>query len=569
MKSKRIVYLSLPIFFTLFTVLALSPVLRAAETATANDGRQLVVVADTTASMQPALDALAGAWPGSVIAGDSADRLFHLLAYKDEVRYRGNTENVAEFKNWLNELQAAGGEDCEDAMLQALRGVARGAPNSRALVVSDATPQGNRDNLAFIMNKLVERGVNVYPLISGWCEGSDLTLGSMFALARMTGGVMHNLEASDVNTGSLRALNMMSLQDSVLVDNGRVDDVQIYPLSIDSTVTTLGVDDTRCDPWWCLTCTLAIDQTPSLVQETEAIKLTVEDPDGNLLQPGDPGVELLQTTNGTSYIIDVSQVYTPDPGEESATWEVIVEGIGDHVLNVMADSALHFDYLGEHILPANKRRLIRARLETDAGAPAILASSLQFAMRHATNGTVVPIELFDDGEHGDGEANDGVYGGPLDVRRGLWYLAVRGELADGSVFERVHQVPIRSKGFRAKKPADSQQVPGNSQMIQFEVTNDEGTSRNKATAQTYELSLDSLLGWSTADALPETITLDPGETAVIDVLVTLPPDAEPGEVEETSLTIVEINNLGASETLSVNTTVVEKIPSYLPLIMSS
>jgi hypothetical protein len=245
-----------------------------------------------------------------------------------------------------------------------------------------------------------------------------------------------------------------------------------------------------------------------------------------------------------------------------------VEGSGDHVLNVMADSALHFDYLGEHILPANKRQLIRAQLETEAGAPAIVDSSLQFAIRHATNGTVLPIDLFDDGEHGDGQAGDGIYGGPLDVRRGLWYLAVRGELADGSSFERMHEVPIRSKGFRAKKPADSQQVPGNSQMVQFEVTNDEGTSRNKATAQVYELSLDSLLGWSTADALPETITLDPGETAIIDVLVTVPPDAEPGEVEETSLTIVEINNIGASETLSVNTTVVEKIPGYLPLIMS-
>lgn len=569
MKSKRIAYLFLPVFIALCSVLVLSTMLRAAGTEAANDGRQLVVVADTTAGMQPQLDALAAAWPGSVIAADPADRLFHLMAYKDEVRYRGNTENAAEFKNWLAELQAMGGEDCEDAMLQALRAVARGAPDSRALVVSNAAPQGDRSNLAFIMNKLVERGVNVYPLISGWCDSSPLSPSSMFALARMTGGVMLDLEASDVNTGALQALNIMALEDSLLVDNGNVSGVQIYPLNLDSTATTLGVDDYECPRVWCLTCTVLTKQAPSLVQDTSAIKLTVKDPDGNLLQAGDSGVELLQTTNGTSYIIDVAQVYTPDPGEDSAIWEVIVEGDGDHVLNVRADSALHFDYLGDHVLRANQRQLIRARLQSDVGAPAVVPSSLQFTMKHIVNDTLIPLDLFDDGQHGDGQAGDGIYGGPFEVRRGLWYLTVRGELADGSSFERTHEVPIRSKGFRTKKPADRQEVPDSTQMLQFEVTNDQSTSRNHAASQIYELSLDSSLGWSTADAVPQTISLQPGETAVIEVMVVVPPDAEPGAVEETSLTVIEINDLGASETLSVNTKVVEELDVYLPVILST
>jgi hypothetical protein len=220
-------------------------------------------------------------------------------------------------------------------------------------------------------------------------------------------------------------------------------------------------------------------------------------------------------------------------------------------------------------LPANESQLIRASLVTDPGTPAVVPSSLQFAMKHIVNDTVIPVDLFDDGEHGDGGAGDGIYGGPFEVRRGLWYLTVRGELADGSSFERTHEVPIRSKGFRTRQPADKQGVPNSTQTVQFEVTNDESMSRNRTSSQVYELSLDSSLGWSTAASMPNTISLVPGETAVIDVTVAIPPGAEPGASEETSLTIVELNDLGASETVSVNTTVVEQLDVYLPMILST
>ncbi len=564
MKSKRLPLLISPVLVALFFAAALVDWLLASESTATMAASDLVVVADTTATMQPELAALSNAWPGTVISADSQDRLFHLLQYKDSIRYEGQTKDVQQFGAWLSELKAAGGGDCEDAMFQALAAAARGAPDSRALLLSDSAPQGDRSKFAFIMNKLIERGVLVYPVISGWCDGAELSQTAMFSLARMTGGIAHIHGADETETAARSTLDLMPLEDTILVANTSVDGVQVYPLVVDSTATTLGVDDQVCSPTWCLTCTLAVQGATSVVETTSAIKLMVKDPDGNLLKAGDPGVEVLETSSGTSFIIDVDEVYTPTSAEMSATWEVIVQGSGDHVLNAVADSAVHLDYLGKHVLPANKERLIRAALSTGSGAPSVEPSTVQFAVKHAMNGKVMPIDLFDDGQHGDGQAGDGIYGGPVTVKRGLWYLAAKGELSDGGAFERMVEVPIRVKGFSASQPKDQQQVAGNSSTVQFQVTNDEVNALAQVSSKVYEVSVDSLLGWSTADGVPESIVLAPGETETINVLVEVPEGADLGDVEETFLTVVESNDIGSSDTVTVKTTVVDKMAVYLP-----
>ena len=179
----------------------------------------------------------------------------------------------------------------------------------------------------------------------------------------------------------------------------------------------------------------------------------------------------------------------------------------------------------------------------------------------------MPVDLFDDGQHGDGQAGDGIYGGPVVVKRGLWYLTARGDLTNGAEFQRMDQVPIRVKGFKASKPSDNQQVPGNNITIRYQVTNEESEELNQASSKMYELSVASLLGWASEDDVPDSILLATGETAMIDVIVKVPQDAEPGDVEETFLTIVESNDIGSSETLGVKTTVVEKMSVYLPNTM--
>lgn len=310
-----------------------------------------------------------------------------------------------------------------------------------------------------------------------------------------------------------------------------------------------------------------MNQATSLVELDNDITLMVKDPDGNLLQAGDPGVEVTETSGGTSFLIDVEEVYTPKPGETSATWEVIVQGSGDHVLNAAAESALHLKYLSSYVLAANKEQIMRARLITDPGSPAVESSSVQFALKHVTNGKIQLVDLFDDGQHGDGQAGDGIFAGRVVPKRGLWYLAVGGELENGASFQRMDGVPIRVKGFKASKPADSQQVPGSSSTITYQVTNEGSGELNQVSSKIYELNAASLLGWANVEDVPGSLLLAPGETALIEVEVTVPADAEAGLVEETFLTIVEGEDIGSSETLTVKTTVVDEMMVYLPSSM--
>jgi hypothetical protein len=329
----------------------------------------------------------------------------------------------------------------------------------------------------------------------------------------------------------------------------------------------LGVDEEKCKVW-CLTCPLSVQLAQSVV-ENEDISLMVKDPDGNLLQEGEPGVEIRETSSGSTFIINVADVYTPPPGETSATWEVIVEGSGDYVLNAAADSAIHLEYLGDHVLPTNVERLLRARLATSGGAPAVNGATVEFALKHIMNGTVLPVTLYDDGQHGDGDADDGIFGGPVTMKRGLWYLVARGELTNGAEFERTHTTPIRGKGFRTNKPRDGQQVAGSTGILNFEVSNDESPARNKAAARTYELDVESLLGWSSDEGVPSRIVLEPGETRIVRVSVVVPEDAQTGDEEETFLTIIESEDVGSSETLTVKTMVVDELKSYLPAALGN
>ncbi len=522
-----------------------------------NNTSDIVVVADTTATMQPELDALATAWDSDSMAG--GDRLFHLVGYKDNPQYLGSTANANQFQNWLDELTASGGGECEDAMLQALAQVARNLPDSQALVLSDAAPMGKRARLAFVVNKLVQKGIRVNTIISDWCDDSQLTESSMFALARLTGGYPFIVEESDVETASKAALGIMNLEDSLTIDNDTVDGVQIYPLVIDSSVTTLGVDDNKCRIW-CLTCTLTLQDNLPPSASPEELQLKIRDPEGNILQPGDPGVTVLQTDSGTAYRIDVAQVYTPvDPTDN--TWEIIVEGNDDHILSASAQSGLHFEVVGKRVLRADRTNLLRTRLITDPGTTVIDTDTVKFGVMSTSGSNLMQINLFDDGQHGDGEAGDGVYGGPVNPKKGIWYVVAWGKLTDGSAFRRVDSTPVRVKGFNMEPASDSEQPPGTATTAVFNITNDSDAE------QSYELDVASSQEWAEVDAVPNMITLAAGESKAVEVPVNVPANAQSGEVEETSLTAVELNDFSASETVSVNTAVVTSPPLYLPAIL--
>lgn len=523
---------------------------------------QLVVAADTTASMQPELDALAAVFNNETLPPAANGRLYHLVGFKDSPNYLGNTDDLATFQNWLQELTAAGGEDCPDAMLQALAAVARNIPDNRTLLLSDASPKGGqRARLAFLINKLVERDINVYPLISGWCDNSELTEAAMFTLARMTGGIPYIVQETEVATATTAALNAITRADTLLVDNNEIDGVEIYDFVVDGTANTLGVEEERCEPVWCLTCTLALNNDEPLPLPAGAgLQLQIRDPEGDILQPGDPGVTVWETAEGTSFLIDIDQVLEVRPPLTS-TWQLRVQGTGGYALNVFADSGVHFEYLGRHTLRANRPVPIRVRLATDAQGTAVDESDLHFGLMTASGNILDEIDLFNDGNHGDGDAGDDIYGGGVVLPKGIWYLATWGTLDDGTPFQRVDPTPLRVRGFRMSGSGGGNQLPGTNITQRFALTN-EG-----AGPQTYELYVSSDQGWAMTGTVPAMVTVAAGETESINVPLTIPADATPGDVEEVSLTAVKFGDLSESETVSLNTTVVDELRINLPFII--
>lgn len=301
---------------------------------------------------------------------------------------------------------------------------------------------------------------------------------------------------------------------------------------------------------------------PSLTQEGQNHTVKVRDPQGNILEAGDPGVTVLEQEFCTSIYIDIPTVYPDHPG---GTWELILEGQGEYNVQIIAQTGVHMDYIGRHVFRAGRMSPVRINLTTDAGAPAIDSSSVKFKMRSALGSQSIDIELFDDGMHGDGDAGDGLFGGRVVLPRGIYRPHVSGLLADGSPFERIYPVPIRVQGFSGSQSGDGQRAPGNTRTLRFEITNDSQTPTREVASQTYMLELESSMAWASDAGLPEQITLAPGETRRFEVSVAIPADASPGEVEETSLIVMEQDNLAASDVLSVETVVVEQMELYLPL----
>jgi hypothetical protein len=240
MKSKR----SIILLFPLLVALAFTGFL-AKGLEQANFGKNLVVVADTTAGMGPKLNALLQVWPGSTIPQYPENRQFDLIAYKDQARFIGSADNANDFKALFDELQVGGGGDCQDAVLQALASVARNRPDSRALLFGASAPMGNSSNLAFIVNKLIANGVRVFPANSGWCDDAELTPDALITLAMLTGGYPYNHPDDETGVALNRALNSITLADNILTQQGTVDGIEVIPLGIDTTVTTLGADEDK------------------------------------------------------------------------------------------------------------------------------------------------------------------------------------------------------------------------------------------------------------------------------------------------------------------------------------
>ncbi|MFW6097869.1 MAG: hypothetical protein ACOC9Z_07320, partial [Chloroflexota bacterium] len=142
---------------------------------------------------------------------------------------------------------------------------------------------------------------------------------------------------------------------------------------------------------------------------------------------------------------------------------------------------------------------------------------------------------------------------------GVHRLIVTGELPDGTTLQRMAAVPIRARRFGLQAPPNRQVQAGVHLQHSFVLTNDGNSS------QSYDLLAVSEEGWTDTSTIPMSVTLDAGEVFTVAVPLHVPDDAEPGAVEETSLTVIG-EDLVDSETVVARTTVEGLVQTYIPLI---
>ena len=529
------------------------------------------VVADTTSSMGPELALLADAYSCTGLDAAwcppwSTDATQYLVPFRDQVGNVVSTKSAAEFANLLDDLSVGGGGECPDAALPALLTMAANlpagkTPASDVLLVTDASPAGQRQQLMLTINKLIRRGVRVHPLVSGECPQPALPIEAFNLLALATGGqAAAPAQPGDYQTDTAIIMNRLGLEDLLLVEAGFIDDndpdLEI-PLGLGGPATTLGVHD--CDDCYrrCLTCIV-----PS---EVNMAQLQLVRPNGNPVPEGAPGYAHLES--GTQSFIKF-QPAAPVSGQ----WKVRVSGSGNYFVQVKANTNLHLALLSPPILPLNREAPLRAALIDETGTLLPPLTSTFELVSYFGQGTQA-LTLFDDGAHGDGAAGDGVYGGLVTADQpGLWRLKVSGQLKNGAYFQRLEPVPIRVPNVRLADLDERQALLGSERELTFEVENTTLTqtagtvgpaaSLNEAV---FDLGVESSLGWAISDTVPASLTLAPGETAQITVTVRIPAEAAAGLVEETSLAVVPRNDfLGG--TVSVARTEAA-VPLYLPAIL--
>jgi hypothetical protein len=140
-----------------------------------------------------------------------------------------------------------------------------------------------------------------------------------------------------------------------------------------------------------------------------------------------------------------------------------------------------------------------------------------------------------------------------------------GELANGDKFMRVDLTPIRVRAHGVSGSGDATAVPDSRRAISFELSNDGAAGSTGPT--TFDLELFSELGWTDTGSIPDSVTLAAGESAVFTVDAVVPADGAVGMVEESVFVAVPQDDLSASVSFAVKTSVIEQRSIFLPLIV--
>ena len=522
--------------------------------------QQVGLVVNTTAGMQPAIDNIYDAWKQSdwINCPTCTPATTHLLPFKESASHLGRTNNAGQLGDWLGDFEASGGGGCADASFAGLREFSAnllddGAPVSDAILFSDAPPVGNRRAFGLLLDQLIERGVRVHNVGRALCNNENLPDDVMNRLALLSGGQFHkSASMGEYKTDAQMAMNLAMSED---LFGSFIDSVRTFQFEVDSSVRTIGVSY-RGE---CLTCTEVV-AAPYIAPASISGSVTVEliDPDGHVVDSSTPGYQQLSTSSRGMQIM-----FETVKASDAGTWQVRVTGDGPYTIDVFGNSAVHMRSIGKHTARVNQPFQVGAVIMPENNSDCCRPITATLKLVGLDNAATIPVEL---SHHA---SSSFVFGGSATVPTpGLYRLVAEGELEDGTKFMRVDPTPIRVRAHGMSGSSNQAAMPGSVRSISFELSNDGVARPAGATAsKTFDLELFSELGWTASDAIPDSVTLAAGEKVVYTVDVVIPANADIGLIEESVLVAVPQDDLSATVSVLVKTTVDDQHHIFLPMIV--
>ncbi|MCA9980650.1 MAG: hypothetical protein KDD89_07455 [Anaerolineales bacterium] len=541
-------------------------------------------VVDTRGSMAAELDALNEAWSPQNIVRQPLTATYHLAAFKeDQAIYRGNTTSPIQLNNWLTQLEASGGEGCKTAALPGILRTLRNMPASKTpasdvLVISDGTPQGTRQNYAYVLDRLLRRGVRWHMQSSGWCNEGQPSLEQAQLLAERTGGTAFApLQPAEYLTETIITLNQLLAEDTILRQQGQVNnETVIIPFRL-GDASDFRIETTTGSWTGCLTCTVV--QADTAVVPT-SLEFQLIDPNGNSFYDASSPDLLLHQTSARTQLSYTGCLTCID--FKVGNWQLVVSGSGAYEVNIKANTGLHMANLSQRQAAVGEATPLRVALRNDPHAAHDMGDqptprthwrlplTATFRLVSLDGLTMRTLDLFDDGKNNDGLAGDGLYGGQVTVNEpGYWRVMVTGVLSSGTELEpfmRLDPTPVQFQRPRSKGPGAGQTVAGSTRLVNFSLTNSSDGATRAAQTMSFDIGVYSEQGWVVTDTVPLSVTLAPDETVTIPVEVVVPDDAPAGTVEETTFVAVPLDDFTDSSTAVVETTVIDQHAIYLPLV---
>jgi len=267
--------------------------------------------------------------------------------------------------------------------------------------------------------------------------------------------------------------------------------------------------------------------------------MTVHRPDGSLVNPTDAGVTYIETSTSKYYKIDLPP---------SGTWEAEITGRADYAFSSSGITPIQLRYLGDTSLGFGHPAGVVASLTGEV-------ASASFSLVSLDGASVVALDLYDDGAHGDDQPGDGVYGGsytPTAIEE--YHLRADGTVISGEPFSRIDPVTIRVQSISVEASADAFVHPGETVPHTFTLEN------LGAAEDTFDLSASDDQGWADLSGVPSQITIGAGGSASLSVPVSVPLGAAEGATDEVVLLVVSQSNPLVNDGGVIRTTATVPIP---------